>query len=1263
MTWAAVGTAIAVGAGVGAGSQLIQGKGIDDALRGALIGGATGALTGGAGAALGGASGSAGATLSTEAASQIAPELVNTAAVNAIPLETVIQEAVPTVASAGIDQITPEMMNAINQGATDAFAAQGTGTQVAGPAMNVAPTPLPVAGAPPAPSATSNFGIKGVGPDPSAVSPFDTGVKPMIQGGDARYASTMGQLQPNVMAPIAPSGPVAPTTPSSNPFMEGFASVKEFVKKNPLETAVIGYAGLSALDSFDSSEDPRKKRTYVNKYPISANYQPSRPVPNVYRPSYAGYAEGGITSFDDEAGVDQFVRGGSAREKRDPDADFKRYSSMMNARPEVEADEEPLRKPRFARDDDADTRYQDALTAALIRQKKNNARANIGSPSIKRPTPLGTINLAPPGTQQAAAGGIMGYSLGGYAAGGNPRLLKGPGDGMSDDIPAVIGRKQPARLADGEFVVPADVVSHLGNGSTDAGAKKLHQMMDRIRTDRTGRKKQAPEVNADKYLPGKKKAAGGIASIAGYAEGGITGYDEGGGIRAADDPSNPRNSGSGGTTYSDAQVTQAIAQSVADGFSVADSVQAATTKYGISPAQANKAASIVNAYQTGLGRPPDQAGAAYWANSGLSGAEIAAAIAASPEAKTTRTATSPNTSGGVYDDKTFSPAQIASYMVGNNIKTPAEISRVQNLFGLTSADMSKAQDLIARNDPSITTANTNYANAIAANPSAVAENRNAIVNQIFTQQLGRAPDAAGLQYWSNLLANGASEQSIAAGIAQSKEGQDMDLQAATSAYRQALGRNPEPGGMQYWFSVAQNEGLSSKQLQDRITAAANAELTVRNIAPGTKFTQMELDALGANPYAGYYSEKSIYDIAPDAKNVSMIGNRQVQFTTPVTQQAVISQFIDGVYTAKQGLDMLNTPQAMASLNVALANGALDVKDYDNLVKELDSSKTPAEVRAALSKPKAQVVIDAAYGQQIGEAANLAEAQREAALRQSVLTGLNPEYYLSNRTLTDAYQKAGVSTPFQYDFYKGVDTRDRESVMVTPENFLDKKNELVNATRANPYRVLYDPLNPNNPNNLTPANRFATRDPYSDEGLKLLYGQMMDQYGTQPTTRVNPATVATTPYTYKPPVPQRIQDERNAKAAYDAKVAADKLAYEKAALSAENFDEADYIRRNPDAFQDAPGRPYQHYLEANRAGDVRIGNKRPFTPTPFTQAPIITNAAAPAPTDTATGYYTAPSGQVYGSKAAYDAANASTGGGKAGGIAKGIASIKHRKRRA
>ena len=95
-----------------------------------------------------------------------------------------------------------------------------------------------------------------------------------------------------------------------------------------------------------------------------------------------------------------------------------------------------------------------------------------------------------------AAGGIA--NLGSYSDGG--RMLRGPGDGMSDSIPASISGKRPARLADGEFVIPADVVSHLGNGSTDAGAKQLYAMMDKVRKARTGRKAQGREINPRQYM-------------------------------------------------------------------------------------------------------------------------------------------------------------------------------------------------------------------------------------------------------------------------------------------------------------------------------------------------------------------------------------------------------------------------------------------------------------------------------------------------------------------------------------------------------------------------------------------------------------------------------------------------------------------------------------------------------------------------------------------------------------------------------------------
>jgi len=106
------------------------------------------------------------------------------------------------------------------------------------------------------------------------------------------------------------------------------------------------------------------------------------------------------------------------------------------------------------------------------------------------------------GLAALAAGGQAGYNLGGYSDGG--RLLRGPGDGVSDSIPAVIGSRQPARLADGEFVVPARIVSELGNGSTEAGARKLYAMMDRIQKARKksiGKDRVAVNSRADKNLP------------------------------------------------------------------------------------------------------------------------------------------------------------------------------------------------------------------------------------------------------------------------------------------------------------------------------------------------------------------------------------------------------------------------------------------------------------------------------------------------------------------------------------------------------------------------------------------------------------------------------------------------------------------------------------------------------------------------------------------------------------------------------------------
>lgn len=223
-------------------------------------------------------------------------------------------------------------------------------------------------------------------------------------------------------------------------------------------------------------EDPRYASAPY-RYTLASNfsgYTPARPNP-YYRPTGLGYAAGGDVmmasggAYDDEPmGDDNYADGGIAA--------YAKGGSMSIG-------------DGIYKDTDEDTASLGAYDAAKKRVEKQYAAANLKAPAMPK---AGIAKLGQIKTM--AEGGLGGYSDGG-------RMLKGPGDGMSDSIPAVIGKKQPARLADGEFVVPADVVSHLGNGSTDAGARKLYSMMDKVRTARTGKKKQAPAVKTDKFIP------------------------------------------------------------------------------------------------------------------------------------------------------------------------------------------------------------------------------------------------------------------------------------------------------------------------------------------------------------------------------------------------------------------------------------------------------------------------------------------------------------------------------------------------------------------------------------------------------------------------------------------------------------------------------------------------------------------------------------------------------------------------------------------
>jgi len=322
-----------------------------------------------------------------------------------------------------------------------------------------------------------------------------------------------------------------------------------------------------------------------------------------------------------------------------------------------------------------------------------------------------------------------------------------------------------------------------------------------------------------------------------------------------------------------------------------------------------------------------------------------------------------------------------------------------------------------------------------------------LINQLYQEQLGRAPDVGGAEFWANALASGTSQADVLRGINQSLEGQNFDTQYLTSLYRQNLARNPEQAGYQFWLSAAQDAGLTPEQLKATVLEAARAEQTNRGIQ-GQQTTNLTLADLEADPYAGRYATQSIYDLLPDAVNVSNIGNRNAQFVSPATQQPVISGYSDGAWTQGAGVDVLNTPAIQAAVQRAISSGAMTDAEYRTMYSDLQNAKNMTDVYAAFNKPQAQVVIDAMYGQQTGEANTLSQAQAEAAQRQAVLNANNLGYYQANPQLSQQYEAAGLNYPFNQEAYSGYDTRTGQANVVTDQNFNDQLNNTLKTLYGN-----------------------------------------------------------------------------------------------------------------------------------------------------------------------------------------------------------------------
>ena len=142
------------------------------------------------------------------------------------------------------------------------------------------------------------------------------------------------------------------------------------------------------------------------------------------------------------------------------------------------------------------------LGALAAYKSAKDAQKQAAGATLGKNAPVTATRSAFKGTKYSAEGGGIGsldMAQGGRAL--PPRYLDGHSDGMADKVPANIDGRRPAALSDGEFVIPADVVSHLGNGNSNAGAKRLYKMMDDIRAARTGNPKQGKQINPDKFMP------------------------------------------------------------------------------------------------------------------------------------------------------------------------------------------------------------------------------------------------------------------------------------------------------------------------------------------------------------------------------------------------------------------------------------------------------------------------------------------------------------------------------------------------------------------------------------------------------------------------------------------------------------------------------------------------------------------------------------------------------------------------------------------
>jgi hypothetical protein len=357
--------------------------------------------------------------------------------------------------------------------------------------INVTPDMAAKFGTPPPQSALER-GVR-MGLDLVKEKPLETGLASMAIG---QYMNKPEEEDKDKYKNTVDMSGFKPSVPTQRPFTRSY-EYQSYAVGGPVEQ-------MAAMNAVGANTGYPQAGLQTPMYSNPAMQRPQ--AANVVAPS----ADAGVNTYTGEA---RFAEGGlsaaqrreyglSTRGQRAARGLSKSYEEMEEAR-QREAmklfNESSLPTPRpisRSRTQELSSPFSAAMTEHARLAKKAKV------PVVDMPkTNLGDIDTYMDIPIEAAGGGIM-HGLGGYSDGG--RLLRGPGDGVSDSIPAVIGKRQPARLADGEFVIPARIVSELGNGSTEAGARKLYAMMERVQASRKksiGKKKVAVNSKSDKHLP------------------------------------------------------------------------------------------------------------------------------------------------------------------------------------------------------------------------------------------------------------------------------------------------------------------------------------------------------------------------------------------------------------------------------------------------------------------------------------------------------------------------------------------------------------------------------------------------------------------------------------------------------------------------------------------------------------------------------------------------------------------------------------------